>query len=357
MMFRVLLSSSLILGILGCKPRVFNSTETRSSSLQTLPDVQVFHWTNDSRALSDTKGYLLSQTNPAHSKNEALRSGRFPPYTVVGHGLYLAADPVQSHSYGNILVSVRLKAASVPVLIDFDQDEVRPFVVDKSVPTIVYKWTSGVFLAGEGAAVVRDASALDISSTKVTAVGKGKTYCEHAPLAIDDSMEKLVAGYGDLLASAAPLSDDGIGYGEKLFTEKKFNEFGIAAAAWGEAASLPQNLEQSAKAFLAKQENECQLTGAALKTDWFDCAKRAYLGIQFDDEVEFASKLFRAMGYLANEAKPNTAQELRAALAKSWSQACSGRNIQNAQNFYLALLKQREIYASHPLHKIVRPGR
>ncbi len=92
-----------------------------------------YHWTNDINALQNPKKYLADILIAGISAN---KSGSFSG--VEGGGLYLAQDPFQSATYGNILVTLAIKeGVSFPER--KSNDSSRQFF-DAGCPGIIYNF-------------------------------------------------------------------------------------------------------------------------------------------------------------------------------------------------------------------------
>lgn len=192
-MFKSAVLFAAVVCLLSCKTRDFNSsTQSRfdpSSCLaapedKSLPTIRAtqetwtFHWTNNTSVLTPAglKSYIKSVTESGQAPDQSRSTN------VFGDGLYVAADPVISSNYGELLVVVPIKEDCEFGLSNHLAEAEDPkgrALVGSSLAGIVYQ-----FGDPGRAIVIRNSSAIEFSKLRVvdTRANRGKRFIDVEPL-------------------------------------------------------------------------------------------------------------------------------------------------------------------------------
>lgn len=125
-----------------------------------------YHWTNDARALSSPEAYLQSIVLNVHSQNA---SWILNANTIMGHGIYVAADPFSSRSYGRNLLVIPIRP-EVRFDVATERTTSDTMLVRSDSKGILYSF-KGYAKNRDGkrihyAAVIRDTTIIDLSAVK-----------------------------------------------------------------------------------------------------------------------------------------------------------------------------------------------
>ena len=292
-----------------------------------------FSWTNDADYVVDSKKALETKLSDARARNATGRSIDYRS-AKAGAGIYGAADPFVSKSFGKYLIVLPF-APSKPLLAlagSYDDPRYRE-IIQSDALGVVYAWESWM-LDAEGkssghAVVVRDSSLLDLSQLRVIGPVASDFSCKNLQPAPDVGhlwIEALTQASPDFFGCTLPVIQEYAAYfysdqGKVEFTKRREHLPLLFAANIRYGSFLAEAAGVKADAVKCGTTPYCSLLFARTITDnirnsWpqkgeSDVRWNEALGL---DELVRVSKEY---GLLKSDQNPDSVQQLHAALVKT----------------------------------------